>query len=201
MSVDFAPPDSAIRLLVEERDWIAEMRHLINLRASGTYNAPTVAREIVDELLRTDPELLRNWLLLGAVGFVRDAINARDKAQRGRNRTIAGRNPEVRAAFRNAAENADPVHIQRLGDALNEQVVTDFLTEHYLVAGGNRMTLGDMRREERLFVADNYLTTAKEHELRADFLRAIDKRAGNRKTSEVFNEQKLAKLWHSLSGH
>jgi len=188
-----------LRLLAPERDWVAEMRDLINDRASGSVSAPVAAREIVEELLRNDPELLRNWLLIGAAGFIRDAINARNKSQRGRNRNIAGRNPEVRAAFRNAVDNDDIEEVRRVGEVLNERVVTDFLQESYVVPGGKQMRLGDMRHEERTFVAQSYRASAKEHALRAAFLLAIDKRAGNKKTSEIFTEEKLAKLWHSLS--
>jgi hypothetical protein len=188
-----------LRLLAPERDWVAEMRDLINDRAAGSISAPVAAREIVEELLRNDPELLRNWLLIGAAGFIRDAINARNKSKRGRNRNIAGRNPEVRAAFRNAVDNEDIEEVKRVGEAINDRVVTDFLQESYVVPGGLQMKLGDMRREERMSVAYNYRTSAKEHALRAAFLLAIDKRAGNKKTSEIFTEEKLAKLWHSLS--
>jgi hypothetical protein len=183
-----------------ERDWVTEMRDIINLRATGTISAPVAAREIVDELFNNDPELLTNWLLLGAVGFIRDAINARDKSKRGRNRSIAGRSPEIRVGFRNAIATGDVAEIRRLSDTLNDKVVTDFLQERYVVPSGDRMTFGDMGREERLYVADGYRVAAKEHALREAFIRAVDKRAGLKRTSEVFSEEKLAKLWHSLSG-
>lgn len=184
-----------------ERDWVTEMRELINAHTGSDLPAPMVARKIVEELLGRDPELLHNWLLAGAVGFIREAISARDKSQRGRNRSLAGRNPEVRAAFRQGTEGEDPDEIRRLGDALHEKVVTDFLAERYVVSGhGDRMSLGEMGQAERLFVADGYQVTAKEHALREAFLRAIDKKAGPRKTSEVFTESTLAKLWHSLNG-
>ncbi len=186
--------------VVEERDWMEEMRLIIKLKANGEASAPIAAKEIVDALLKNDPELLQNWLLLGAPGFIRDAINAVSKSERGRNRSIAGRNPEVRAVFRNTVQEGDASDLRNLGDNLSDEVVTSFLHERYVVAGNRRMSLGDMGREERLFVAHHYRQAAKEHALREAFIRAVDRRAGLKRTAEVFSEESLAKLWHSLDG-
>lgn len=199
----FTEPPSSPRPLMQivgERDWIEEMRLIINLKAGSDISAPIAAKEIVDALLKNDPELLQNWLLLGAAGFVRDAINAVAKSERGRNRSIAGRNPEVRAVFRNTVQEGSTDDVRRLSDDLNNEVVTNFLQERYVVPGNRRMSFGDMGREERLFVANHYRQAAREHALREAFIRAVDRRAGLRRTSEVFSEEKLAKLWHSLNG-
>lgn len=184
------------------RDWLAEMHDFITLRAIGSYSVPALAEEIVDELSKTDPKLLKGWLEAHAVGLVRDLINARDRSLRAANRTIARRDPAGRSVFRDAigkAEKGDRAAATQLSQELEERQ-TEFLSERYLVADGTKMALGDMTRYELDFVADTYEEQARGNQLQAAFLRAIMKRVNTKKVSDVFSEDKLAKMWRSLPG-
>jgi hypothetical protein len=168
------------------RDYAAEMRAVIDAEAQGTYASPVVAQHIVDKLRATDADLLSGWLDAQAVQFVRHAINLRDCSTRGHNRTAVSR-----SVFRRAAEE--------FAEGNDEALTTNFLGEVYVVDGGMRMPLAQMGRPERLFAADDYDGRARENAMRSAFLRAIDKKAGRRLTGEVFEEDKLAALWASLS--
>lgn len=169
------------------RDFAAEMRALIDEMATGSYAAPVVAAEIVEKLRANDPDLLAGWLDLGAVGFVTDAINRRDSSVRSHNRTAASR-----SVFRRAAAEAEG------GD--DESLRTNFLGELYIVDGGMKMPLREMRAVELTFAADEFTRRAEENAMRAAFLRALAKKCARRSVGEVFDEDKLAALWLSISG-
>jgi hypothetical protein len=169
------------------RDYAAEMRAVIDAEAQGTYSSPVVAAHIVEKLRATDPGLLRGWLDEQAVQFVRHAINLRDCSVRTHNRVAASR-----SVFRQAAEDADA------GD--DEALRSNFLGEVYVVASGMRMPLGDMRKPDVSFAADEFAAKAKQHAMREAFLRAVAAKIGRRCVGEVFDEERLAELWRSLSG-
>lgn len=169
------------------RDYAAEMRALIDAEAQGSYAAPVKAAEIVEKLRVTDPDLLRGWLNDQAVSFVREAINARDASVRTHNRITASR-----SVFRRAAEAAEA------GD--DEELRTNFLGEMYIVDGGSKMPLREMKATELVFAADDYSRRSDELALRAAFLRALAKKCGRRSVGEVFDEEKLSRLWTSLGG-
>jgi hypothetical protein len=184
------------------RDFLTEMHDFISLRATGTYTVPVLAQEIVEELLQRDPKLLRGWLEAHAVSMVRDLINSRDKSLRAANRTIARRDSATRSVFRDAieaAEKGDHVAAGELNKEL-EQRQTDFLSERYLTEDGSKVALRDMTRTQLTFAADSYHEQARGSLLQEAFLRAIARRLNTRTVSEVFDEEKLAKIWRSLPG-
>lgn len=173
---------------MSERNYAAEMRAVIDAETGeGAYFAPTVAEHIVSKLRATDPDLLRGWLDGQAVSFVRDAINQRDCSTRTHNR-IAAR----RSVFRQAAEAAEA------GDP--EPLKTNFMGEVYVIEDGSKVPLREMRKPELLFAADDFNRRANENALRAAFLTVLAKKVGNRKVSDVFDEDKLAAAWRSISG-
>jgi len=169
------------------RDYAAEMRAVIDAEAQGTYASPVVAQQIVDKLRATDPELLSGYLDAQAVQIIRHAINLRDCSVRTHNRVAA-----TRSVFRSAAEAAEA------GD--EEPLRTHFLAEVYLVEGGLKMPLREMRAAELTFAADDFARRASEHLMREAFLRALAKKCRTRPVGEVFSEDKLAALWNSISG-
>lgn len=169
------------------RDYAAEMRALMDAEAVGTYASPVVAAGIVEKLRATDPDLLSGWLDLGAVSFVRDAINQRDSSVRTHNRMTASR-----SVFRRAAEAAEQ------GD--EEELRTNFLGEVYVVEDGMKMPLRDMKAAELTFAADDFTQRANENAMRAAFLRALARKCSRKPVGEVFDEDKLAELWCSISG-
>lgn len=169
-----------------DRNYASDMRQVIDAETShGPYVSAVVAEHIVEKLKATDPELLSGWLDLQAIQFVRLAINARDCSQRSHARMTAGRSVFRDAAL--AAEAGEP-------DALGA-----FLNTVYVVEDGSRVRLSEMTKPDLLWVAEGYARRAAEHLLQEAFLRAVAKRVGARKVSDVFDEQKLNRLWQSIT--
>lgn len=168
-----------------ERDYVAEMRAVIDAEtASGAYVSPVVAEHIVRKLRATDPDLLEGWLHAGAVGFVREAINSRDRSSRTHARIVSRR-----SAFGRAAE------LHTAGDLV---AMAGWLDVVHVLEGGTRKRIAEMTAAELAFVADDYDRRASENAMHATFLRAVAKKVGTRKVSEVFTEAKLSALWQSL---
>jgi hypothetical protein len=168
------------------RNFAAEMRSLIDAETStGPYVSAVVAEHIVEKLLATDTDLLDGWLRAQAVNFLRHAINLRDCSQRTHARMTASR-----SVFRNAAEAADAGDTEALGS---------FLHTVYVIEDGSRVRLSEMRKPELLFVADDYGRRASDALLQEAFLRALAKKVGTKRVSDVYDEDKLAKLWQSIS--
>lgn len=168
------------------RNYAGEMRQVIDAETSaGPYTSATVAEHIVEKLRATDPDLLHGWLEAQAVQFIRLAINARDCSQRSHARAMSGR-----SVFREAADAAEAGDVEALGSWLN--------TVH-VVEDGSRVRLSEMRKPELLFVAENYARRAAESLLQEAFLRAVAKKVGSRKVSDVFDEDKLTALWQSIT--
>lgn len=169
-----------------DRDYAADMRAVIDAETSnGPYVSAVVAAHIVEKLTATDPDLLDGWLRVGAVGFLRHAINLRDCAVRTSARHSAGRSVFARAAEDYAA-----------GD---EGALAGFLDTRHVMEDGSRIRLGEMRKAELIYVADDYKRRAKDALLQEAFLRALSRKVGNRRVSDVFDDAKLAALWRSIS--
>lgn len=169
------------------RDYAAEMRAIIDEATShGPYAPPVVAQEIVDKLRVNDPDLLTGWLDAQAVNFVRDAINYRDRSNRTHARQTAGR-----SVFR---ENAEAF------EAGDDEAMAGWLETVYKVEDGTKLALGEMFKPDLLYVADDYRRIAAENRMSEAFMRALAKKVGAKKVSEVFDEEKLAHLWDSIKG-
>jgi len=168
------------------RDYAADMRAVIDAEAHGTYAPPIVAAHVVEKLRATDPDLLIGYLQVQAVQIIRHAINLRDCSTRSYNRTAVSR-----SVFRQAAEDFEA------GDA--DALVTGFLDEPYRVEGGDKMPLRLMRAAELTFAADDYAGRAHEHLMQEAFLRALARKCRTKPVGEVFDEEKVAALWASIS--
>lgn len=171
-------PDAPIR------DYAAEMRAVIDAETGDApYTSVVVAEHIVTKLKATDPALLDGWLHAQAVNFLRHAINLRDCSARSHARVTAGR-----SVFREAAESGDV------------EALTQFLDVRYVVDDANTRTrLADMGRQELLFAADAYKRRAAESLIEETFLRLLAKKVGTRKVADVFDEEKLATAWRSIT--
>lgn len=169
------------------RDYAAEMRAVIDAEAQGTYAAPVVAQHIVEKLRATDPDLLIGYLEAQAVQIIRHAINQRDCSVRTHNRITASR-----SVFRAAADAADA------GD--DEALRTNFLGEPYQIEDGSKVPFGLTGPDERLFIMADYQARADRNLMRRAFVAAVHKKAGKRITGDVFDEERLAALWNSISG-
>lgn len=168
------------------RNYAVEMRAAIDAETGGgPYVSAVIAEQLVDKLRATDPELLAGWLDAQAVQFVRIAINARDSSQRTHARQTAGR-----SVFRDAAQAAEAGDSQALGS---------FLTTVYVIEDGSRVRLAEMRKPELLYVADDYGHRAADALMQEAFLRALAKKVGSRKVSDVYDEAKLTAMWQSIT--
>lgn len=170
-----------------ERDYAAEMRAVIDSEAQGSYASPLVAQEISEKLEANDRDLLEGWLWQQRVQFLRHAINLRDCSVRTHNRMTA-----TRSVFRSAAAAAEA------GDP--EPLRTQFMAEVYLTEDGLKMPLRDMRAAELTFAADDFAQRARDNAMKEAFLRALAKKCRTKAVGEVFDEDKLAKLWLSTRG-
>lgn len=171
---------------MSDRDYAAEMRAAIDAETSGgPYISAVVAAHIVEKLMATDPDLLDGWLHAGAANFIRLSINHRDSSQRTHARMTAGR-----SVFRRAAEDYQE------GD---DEALANFLGTVYVVENGSRVRLGEMHKPDLLFAADAYQSRAAENALQEAFLRALARKVGNRRVSDMFDDEKLAAMWTSLS--
>lgn len=169
------------------RDFAAEMAALIDAETStGPFVSAVVASHIVDKLRATDADLLRGWLDFQAVGILRDAISTRERSSRSHARAIRGRSVFADAAEQHAA-----------GDAA---ALCSFLDVRYVVDDQNtRVRLADMDKASLLFAADDYRRQANENLMEEAFLRALARKVGRRKVSDVYSEQQIAAMWSGLA--
>jgi hypothetical protein len=170
------------------RNYMTEMRALIDATCVGTWSAPGVAVAIVEDLRATDPELLAGFLDLCAVAVLTRLINDRDQSARSYNRKTASR-----SVFKEAAEK----HEQ--GDAAPLKQLTYFLQELYIVEDGTKMPLKNMRTPELTFAADDFAKRARQNAMQEAFLRALARRCGDKPVGEIYTEDEVATMWLAVS--
>lgn len=171
---------------VEERNYVAEMRMVIDAEtARGPYSSPVAAQSIVRKLRAVDPGLLYGWLDQQAEHFVWQAINDRDRSTRSATRQRASR-----TAFAEAAEAFQ---------AGNSQALTSFLVMPFVIEDGSRKRLADMNAGDLLFVAGGYEQTKCEAAMNEAFFKALAKKVGDDTVADHFGEQQLAAMWSSLT--
>jgi hypothetical protein len=170
------------------RDYMAEVRALIDAACTGTWSAPGVANSIVENLRTNDPELLAGFLDLCAVDVVRNLVNERDRSTRSHNRKTASR-----SVFREATQKHEA------GDTEPLEQLTHFLQELYVSEDGTKIALKNMRAQELNFAADDFALRAKQNAMQEAFLRALAKKCGDRSVGEVYTEDQVAAMWLAVS--
>lgn len=168
------------------RDFVTEMRAVIDAEATGTYVPTVVASHIAEKLRETDPELLAGWLDAQAEQILRHAINLRDCSQR-----TAARHSRPRSVFAEDAAAAEAGETERLAG---------WLSTRFTVEDGSRKPLAEMGKDDLLFVADAYEARAKENKLTAAFAKAIARKVKTGVVSDHFTDTQLSTMWDSLSG-
>lgn len=166
------------------RDYITEMRAVIDAEATGTYVPGVVAAHIVEKLRETDPELLAGWLDGQAEQILRHTINLRDASQR-----TAARHAKPRSVFAEAAADAE---------AGDPEKLQGWLGTRFTVEDGTRKPLADMGRDDLLFASDAYEARARENKLTAAFLKAISRKVGKDRVADHFDDDQLSVMWESL---
>lgn len=171
---------------MKNRNVSAQMSLIINEYAVGSYVPGVVAKKIVDHLKENDPKLLSDWLMAHAEGFIRNAINSRDKAARSTNRTMARRNEFKQAAKQ--LEGGDP------------EALTNFLSEVYETENGTKVPLKKMNAKDLEYAAFRFGVRAQENTLRKTFLEILSKKLSPEQTvSDLYSEDDLARIWNSIN--
>ena len=169
------------------RDYAAEMAEIVDAEIGDEpFVSAVIASHIVDKLRATDPDLLAGWLDFQAVGILRDAISTRERSTRSHARATRSR-----SVFGSAVERAEAGDATALGA---------FLDIRYVVDDQNpRVRLADMNRDQLLFAADDYERQENESRFEKLFLRALARKVGRRKVSDVYSEQQIANMWSGLA--
>lgn len=184
------------------RDYVREMRALIDVEATGTYTPAAVARKVVDKLRAADPELLAGWLDIQAENIVRDAVNARDRSQRTSARYSAPRSTFATEAKAMEESNTGFAADGWAADSPRERRAAQmgrWLSSRFTIADGSRRQLADMSQGDLLFAGDAYTERARDSLLTAAFLKAIARKIGDRTVIDHYTEQQLSAMWDSLS--
>ena len=169
------------------RDYVTEMRNIIDQEAAGEYVAAVVANQIVDKLYATDLDLLTGWLHAQAVPLVHQMINDRDRSRRTAARTYTPRSVFNDAATEHKAGNPVPLF--------------GLLETHYAVNGANlRKPLASMTGTDLKFVADRYQERANDAALESAFFAALARKVGDGTVADHFTEEKLREMRASLRG-
>jgi hypothetical protein len=168
-----------------DRDYVSDMRAVIDREASGEYISGVVAVEIVGKLRANDPDLLGGWLDAQAVTLVHQAVNDRDRSLRARARTTGPRSVFAEAASRH--ERGDSSALESMLDA-----------PYVVNAEDLRKPLGAMTSSDLTFVADGYRGRAASAAMEAAFFAALAKKVGSGTVADHFTDEKLSELRASL---
>lgn len=169
-----------------QRDFVGEIRAIIDAEtAEGPYYVSSTAERIVAKLFATDRELLEGWLRSQAEAVMRDAINRRNASVRSHARDFG-----ARSVFAEDAKSGDTRRM--LG----------WLEAPFTIADGSKKTLGTMTKDDVLHVAEGYGKRAAANQLRSEFLRVLSAKMRTKSVtvSEVYDNETLDRIWHSMSG-
>lgn len=168
------------------RDYIAEFdKYLDDRIPDGDFIAPVLAGDIVAELQQTDPELLAGWLDVRAAVILADFIGTRDRVQRAK---AVRQRPAVE--FGSAAERL----------AAGDSEAMSIFRERLVVSADNlRRPIGDMTKEDHLFVASEHVRRSEAALLESAFHKAIAKKIpAGKTTSDVMSEEDYRRIRDSL---
>jgi hypothetical protein len=170
-----------------ERDYVQEMRAMIDQEACGEYVSGIVAAQIVEKLRVNDPDLLIGWLGAQAVALVHQAINERDRSRRTHARTAGPRSVFAQAAEKHERGEVAPLY--RLLDT------------HYSVNSENlRKPLASMNGGDLEYVSGSYQARASDAAMEAAFFAALARKVGDDTVAEHFTEDQIREMRASLRG-
>jgi hypothetical protein len=177
-----------------DRNYQTEMLAAVNaaIPEDGFITA-LVARELVEKLRATDPELLEGWLQERAEVIVTDYIHHLVKNRR--------RPPSPEAKKRENFSQAVEAFMQS-GDTqeFRERVSSPF-TWHYVVRDDNfKKPVGKMNGADLRYVANSFQATKHQAAFRESFFRAVSKRVGDKCVEEVFTVEQYISMYRSVTG-
>jgi hypothetical protein len=171
-----------------ERDYVAELRELIdNELESSEVDIAIVAREIVEKLAVNDPDLLEGWMHIVAESSLRDWIRSLLASKRSR-----ATHQRPRTAFAQAAKRLEA------GESV-EDTVKPWLQTKFVGASGNQKNLGDMDHDDLGAARETYDKHARSNALRAALFAALEKKVKTGTVSDHYDNEKITKLWISLT--
>lgn len=172
----------------EGRDYLAEMGERIRAATTGSgWVAAIVAEKLHAGMLENDPDLLDGWLHAMAVQTLRQEIGLRARSER----TVARRRAGA-LSFASAAGDAE-----LSGDP--SRLLGLFRVNHVVDAQDTRKRAADMTGEEHLFVAEDYQRSANTARMLAAFHRAVAKKVGRKRTSDVLTEEQYEQMYLSIT--
>lgn len=167
------------------RDYAAEMRALMDAERTGPNYVKAIARDnIIEKLRETDQELWYGWLDLMGPQILWEALDQIDRHERAATKKKAS--PRARAARAAKALQAG-----------NPEPAREFL-DMPISYKGTTVPLGKMRGTDCLLAKPTYDKLARGNRLMGALLAACAKKAGSRLIEEVYTEEQLAAMWHSL---
>lgn len=168
------------------RDYRADFQAFVDQRMpSGDFVLPVLAADLVTEMRKTDPALLRGWLDANATQFVTQVLGDRARSERGRRAVDAPRSAFAEAADRFSDGDSDALKPFDL-----HFVIGDDMT---------RRRLGDMTRADHLFVANEHTKRSNAALFEAAFHKAVAKRIpAGKTTQDVMDEQEYLRLRSSI---
>lgn len=182
-----------------ERDYAAEMLAIVKAEMGGPFTAPELAAELVAKLRVTDPDLLIGFFGLERtmVNSLREYILTLNRSWRANDRRKArlAQQNETRERFERAVAEGDPA-------PLREVSATNFLGQRFVVnEDGLQVPYSKTGKPERLFIINDYAARERWEGLHKAYHMAVQRKAGNRITGDVFSEERLAKLYLSIVGN
>jgi hypothetical protein len=168
-----------------ERDINAQILELIrsSIPTGSGWSPSVVAEQIVTELRADDPELLDLWLRDNAAKFIQSHLTRILSADRSKARTSLGARSFQAAAARFAAGDIDALSVYELS---------------YAVEDGTQKLVMDMIGRDHLYIAERFGMEAKPFAMLEAFHKAVAKKVGTRKTSEVFTQEKYEAMYKSI---
>jgi hypothetical protein len=168
-----------------ERDVNQQMMELIraSIPEGSGWMPAVVAEDIVAELRQADPELLHLWLEDGAARFIQHHLVRILAALRAKAKSEVGARTFGSAAARFTNGDKDALTMFELS---------------YCIEDGTQVTIADMTGKDHLFIAGRFAMEQKQYALLEHFHKAVAKKVGARKTSDVFTAEKYEQLYRSI---
>lgn len=183
--------------MADERNYVVEMRNLINKCIStDRQSAPDLARELVDRLRDSDPDLLYGYFRQHAVVLIATLIRDQDRQARERAREQSG----PRAIFAQAAQKHDAGDSAPIKSLLTKELNNSRLLDaRYPVEDGSRLPLGDLYAPQCYFVAQGFRDRSRANAFEHAFFKALAVKVGDGTVRERFTEAELVRLRDSIS--
>lgn len=157
---------------------------------SGDFVSSVFAEDLVEELRRDEPELLREWLDANAVLILTDLVTRKS-------RRIGPwkRAHEPRQVFDEAARE-----FERTGDPEPLRKFSAFDEMHAVDVENTRKRIGDMVGADLRFVSGTYAEAANQSKLLSVFYDKLAEKAGVQRVEDVMDEATFLRLKASITG-